>query len=162
MNFSDQSRVWIYLSNRDFSVSEVPELNQLLQQFCIQWTAHGASLKAYGEVRHHRFIVLMVDETAAGASGCSIDKSIHFIQEIEKEFNVQLFNRMLFARKEGEEIHVSKLDELQKLFDEGIISEQTIVFDTTVTTKKDLDTRFETPLGQSWMMKRIRTIKSVT
>jgi hypothetical protein len=48
--------------------------------FCIQWTAHGANLKAYGEVRHHRFIVMIVDETAAGASGCSIDKSIHFIR----------------------------------------------------------------------------------
>ena len=162
MNLSDQSKIWVYLCSRSFTDSEVAELNTLLQQFCIQWTAHGANLKAYGEVHHHRFIVLMVDETAAGASGCSIDKSIHFIQEIEKEFDVQLFNRMLFAWKEGEEIHVSKLEDLQKLFDERVITEHTRVFDTTVTTKKDLDSRFETSLGESWLMKRIRLIKSVT
>lgn len=162
MNLSDQSRVWIYLSKRSFTDTEVAVLNQLLQQFCIQWTAHGANLEAYGEVRHHHFIVLMVDETAAGASGCSIDKSIRFVQEIEKEFGVELFNRMLFAWKEGEEIQVLTLDELQKLFDEGLITEGSTVFNTTVTTKKDLDTHFETTLGESWMMNRIRTTKSVT
>src|SRR6185295_14012622 len=115
MNFSDQSRIWIYLSNRVFTEAEVSELNQLLEQFCIQWTAHGSNLKAGGEVLHHRFIILMVDETAAGASGCSIDKSIHFIQQIEKQFSVNLFNRMLFAWKAGEEVHVSNLSDLQKL-----------------------------------------------
>ena len=162
MNLSDQSRIWIYLSSRYFTDAESEQLNQLLQQFCIQWTAHGTNLEAYGEVRHHRFIVLMVDESAAGASGCSIDKSIHFIQEIEKEFDTSLFNRMLFAWKEGEEIQVSKLDDLQQLFDEGVISRLTTVFDTTLPTKKDLDTRFETSLGDSWMMKRIRSTKPVT
>src|SRR6185295_19961185 len=137
MNFSDQSRIWIYLSNRVFTEAEVSELNPLLEQFCIQWTAHGSNLKAHGEVLHHRFIILMVDETTAGASGCSIDKSIHFIQQIEKEFNVQLFNRMIFALKEGEEIQVSNLNDLQKLFDEGMINSETIVFDTVITVKKD-------------------------
>jgi hypothetical protein len=162
MNLSDQSRIWIYLSSRYLTDAEVEEINLLLQQFCIQWTAHGANLRAFGEVRHHRFIVLMVDETAAGASGCSIDKSVHFIQQIENQFDVRLFNRMLVAWKEGEEIHVSNLDGLQKLFDDGVISEHTVVFDTTVMTKKDLDTGFEISLGQSWMMKRIRTPKPVT
>ena len=162
MDFSNQSRVWIYLSNRDFTEAEVSKLNQQIQQFCIQWTAHGTNLRAFGEVRHHRFIVLMVDETAAGASGCSIDKSIHFVQEIEKEFGVHLFNRMLFAWKEREKIRVSNLEDLQKLFDNGLLTERSTVFNTTVTTKKDLDTHFETTLGQSWMMKRIRTTRSVT
>ena len=58
MNLSDQSRIWIYLSSRNFTDAEVAELNQLIRQFCIQWTAHGANLRAHGEVRHHRFIVL--------------------------------------------------------------------------------------------------------
>jgi hypothetical protein len=161
MNFSDQSRVWIYLSNRAFTDNEVLELHQLLQQFCIQWTAHGSNLKAHGEVLHHRFIILMVDETAAGASGCSIDKSIHFIQQIEKEYGVQLFNRMIFAWKAGEEVHLSNLNDLQKLFDERMINRETIVFDTVLTSKKDFDNRFQTILGNSWMMKRIKVHEPV-
>src|SRR5438552_12213863 len=152
MQFSPDSRFWIYLSNRAFSDAEVSQLNQQLQQFCIQWTAHGSNLKAHGEVLHHRFIILMVDETAAGASGCSIDKSVHFIQQVEKGFNVQLFNRMLFAWKAGEEIHVSNLNDLQKLFDEGSVNSDTIVFDTVIATKKDFDERFQTTLAKSWMM----------
>jgi hypothetical protein len=161
MKFSDQSRVWIYLSNRAFNQAEVSTINQLLQQFCIQWTAHGTNLKAAGEVLHHRFIVLMVDEMAAGASGCSIDKSVHFIQGIEKEFGVQLFNRMIFAWRKKEEIHVSPLSDLQKLFDQGTINANTIVFDTVVTSKKDFDERFQIPFEKSWMMKRIH-VKELT
>lgn len=157
MQFSPDSRVWIYLSNRVFTDAEVSELNQLLQQFCIQWTAHGSNLKANGEVLHQRFIVLMVDETAAGASGCSIDKSVHFIQQIEKEFDIDLFNRMLIAWKAGEKVHVSNLNDLQKLFDEGTINAETVVFDAVITSKKEFDERFEIRLGQSWMMKRIKS-----
>ena len=161
MYFSDQSRIWIYLSNRAFTDAEVSELNHHLQQFCIQWTAHGSNLKAKSEVLHHRFIILMVDETAAGASGCSIDKSVHFIQQIEKEFNVQLFNRMLFAWKEGEEVHVSNLNDLQKLVEDGMINSETVVFDTVVASKKDFDERFQITLGRSWMMKRIAPAKTI-
>ena len=159
MKFSDQSRIWIYLSDRAFNEAEVSTLQQLLGQFCIQWTAHGTNLKARGEVLHHRFIVLMVDETAAGASGCSIDKSVHFIQEVEKEFEVQLFNRMIFAWKDEQEIHVSSLSDLQKLFDHENINTNTIVFNTLVTSKKDFDKRFQIPLGESWMLKRINVKK---
>ncbi len=160
-NFHSQSRVWLYLSNRSFSNEEIPEINSALKYFCNEWTAHGSNLTAHGAVLHRRFILLMVDESVAGASGCSIDKSVHFIQQVEKEFGVQLFNRMLFAWREGEEIHVSNLNEVQKLFDEGVINHSTIVFDTLVATKKDFDERFEISFGDSWMMKRIRTTKQI-
>ncbi|MCY7409014.1 MAG: hypothetical protein LH473_01980 [Chitinophagales bacterium] len=73
MNFSPDSRTWIYLSKKEFSNEEVVELNSLLSVFCKDWAAHGNNLKAKGEVLYNRFIVLMVDETQAGASGCSID-----------------------------------------------------------------------------------------
>src|SRR5215467_9021763 len=106
MTFSPQSRVWLYLSSHEFTDQETMELNELLKQFCVEWTAHGTNLFARGEVLHGRFIMLMVDETNAGASGCSIDKSVHFIQAIEKKYDTQLFNRMLVAFQVGEKVYV--------------------------------------------------------
>ena len=156
MNFSDQSRIWIYLSNRAFNLSEVAAINNRLQQFCIDWTAHGSNLHAKGEVIKNHFILLMVDESKAGASGCSIDKSVHFMQSLEKEFGVELFNRLLFAWMNDGRIVVSQLGDLQKLADDGVLQSDTMVFDTLLTVKKEFDERFEIPLHKSWMMKKLK------
>jgi hypothetical protein len=130
-----------------------------LKHFAKQWTAHGSNLKAHGEVRLNRFILLMVDETAAGASGCSIDKSVHFIKAIEQEYGVTLFNRLLFAWEKGDHVEVNHLDELQSLFDNREITEDTIVFNSLVATKKELDEKWRLPLHSNWMMTRLRKEK---
>ena len=42
-------------------------------------------------------IVLIADETDATVSGCSTDKSVHFIQSIEQGYGVQLMDRTTLA-----------------------------------------------------------------
>jgi hypothetical protein len=46
MIFSPQSKVWIYQSNRQFTPTEVIEIQQKLDDFTAQWQAHGHQLKA--------------------------------------------------------------------------------------------------------------------
>ncbi len=159
-HFNDRSRVWVYLSNRVFSDVESSDISLAIKHFCKEWSAHGTKLKAAGEVRYNRFIILMVDETAAGASGCSIDKSIHFIQALEKEYDVRLFDRLLLAWKAEAGIHVAPIHNLQQLFDDGTISPGTIVYNNAVTSKKDFEEKWEIPFSQSWMFARINTSKS--
>src|SRR5689334_10662877 len=139
MIYSSQSRVWLYLSSREFTEPEVHELNELLKKFCIQWTAHGMNLHAYGEVLHQRFILLLADETHAGASGCSIDKSVHFIQEIERKYNTQLFDRMLIAFQDGEVVNVIRANDVKNFLKEGKLNEDTRIFNTLAQTKEELD-----------------------
>ena len=153
--FSDHSRVWIYMSNRPFTDIEVSDIEMALIRFCKEWTAHGSNLSAKGEVRFNRFIILMVDEIQAGASGCSIDKSVHFIKEIEEEYNVQLFDRLLIAWMQDDEVKTTPFSEIEKLLEDGAISENTLVFNNAITTKKDLDQRWTIPLKESWMASRI-------
>jgi hypothetical protein len=61
------SRAWIYQTNRNFTDAEEQELNRTLAAFCQHWMAHGQPLNAGFEVRHHRFVVLMVDESGHAA-----------------------------------------------------------------------------------------------
>jgi len=68
------SRVWVYQSNRAFTDNEVEKINEQLTLFVDKWVSHNQALKAYGAVYHNQFVVLMVDESQAGASGCSIDR----------------------------------------------------------------------------------------
>ena len=80
------SRLWIYQSDRKFSEDELLKLQEALNSFLNDWTAHGASLNAGFEIKYDRFIVIGLDQSASAASGCSIDSQVRFIQQIEKEF----------------------------------------------------------------------------
>lgn len=145
-----ETRVWIYQSNRPLVEEESARAKVALEDFARQWVSHNNQLHAYCDVWHQRFIVMMVDETRAGASGCSIDKSVHFLQALGAQLSVDLFDRMVFTYRDEEGIHSVTRDEFAKLYNSGKIDDQTIVFDTLVSNKAELERSLEKPLHQSW------------
>ncbi len=147
---ADESKVWIYQSNRPFIAEEIEKLRPIVSQFANQWVSHNNQLTAYGDIVYNQFVVLMVDERMSGASGCSIDTSVRFMKEIENEFKVNLFDRMSFTYKDGEMIKTANRDEFARLYQTGLINDQTLVFDTLVKTKKDFQDSMIKPLGESW------------
>jgi hypothetical protein len=96
-NLSPDSRVWIYQADRTLSGEEAEKITSEANTFVQDWSSHNRALKAKAELLHDRFLVLMVDESQAGASGCSIDKSVHFVEKVGSDFKVNFFNRMLFS-----------------------------------------------------------------
>lgn len=144
------SKVWVYQCNRPLTESEKEIITQLGIQFIAQWSAHGASLKASFDIVYNRFIVLAVDEEQALASGCSIDKSVKFIKELEQQFNLNLFDRLQVAYRNGNDIVSCSLSAFEKLAEQGLVNQNTVVFNNMVTTKHGLDTEWEVPLKQSW------------
>lgn len=156
MKLSDQSRVWLYLSSREFAEQEVEELNSLVQQFCEQWAAHGVNLAASGEVLHRRVIALLVDEAHAGASGCSIDTSVQFIRDLEMRYSTRLFDRTLVAYLNGESFQAVTLPQAIQLINDGILTEGIPVINTVITSKKELDERLVIPLGESWLARYLK------
>lgn len=150
MQISENSRVWIYQSNRPFTAIEEAEVDEVLTDFTSQWQAHGHQLAAKHEIRYKRFIVLMVDESQAGATGCSIDKSVNLIKQFEEKFNVNLFDRFNIAYKSGDEILSYNRTDFESRIQNGEVTENTIVFNNLVQTKKELDTNWEIPFKNSW------------
>ena len=92
-SFAPASRVWVYQSNRPFTAEEEQQLRESSKLFADNWTAHNDQLKAAAVILHHRFIVFAVDENVASVSGCSIDKSVNYIKQVEKELNIFLLNK---------------------------------------------------------------------
>ena len=146
----ETTRVWIYQSNRPFSAEEQTQLRPALQRFADQWVSHNQQLHSFADLYHDRFLVLMVDESHAGASGCSIDSSVRFIKQIESALGVDLFDRMRFSYKDGAEVRTVPRDEFAKLYADGKINDDTLVFDTLVNNKKSFDESFVKRLGDSW------------
>ena len=70
---------------------------------------------AFGDVGDrvdHRFVVVAVDEVQALASGCSIDKSVGFIKQLEMDLNLMLTDRMVVVFERDGAIHSTRLHEL--------------------------------------------------
>lgn len=157
-NFSDRSRVWIYQSNRMFSLSEALELEQHLESFLANWKAHGDPIKGFATLFFGQFIVLMADESAVQVSGCSTDSSVHFIKDVEKRFNVMLFDRQLLGFVVNNKIQVLPLHQIDYAIKNGFINADTLYFNNTVLTKKELAENWLIPVRESWLAKKIAII----
>ncbi len=146
----NESRIWIYQSNRPFTEEEVMQLNEEVAQFLKQWTAHGANLNAGFEIKYKRFIIIGLDQSQQGATGCSIDASVHFIQELEKKYEVDLLDKMNVSFKQGEFIAYKPLIDFKKIVKNRSVSPKTIVFNNLVNTKEEYLHEWEIPLEESW------------
>jgi len=145
------ARVWVYQSNRRMADAEVDSIKKSGQLFLKDWAAHGANLKSSLDVLYNRFVVIAVDEQQALASGCSIDKSVRFIKEMEQQLNINFFDRMQVAyRDKDNNIIACSIGEFEKLASQGSVDASTIVFNNMVTTKEEFNTNWEVPLKQSW------------
>lgn len=146
----ETARVWIYQSNRSFTPEEQESIESQLDTFLAQWTAHGQDLKAGYEMRYKRFIIIALDQTGQSATGCSIDASVHFVQGLEKQFNVELLDKMNVSYKQGEFVAYKTLLEFKAMAKQKAISKNTIVFNNLVATKGEYEQHWEVPASESW------------
>lgn len=150
-DFSPNSRVWVYTASRPLTAEESAFAQKNLDAFCKQWTAHNHALKAKAEVVENQLLILMVDETQAGASGCSIDKSVHFLEQLGDAIGADFFERMRFGwvNPQGE-MQFANRPEFTALVQEGKIAAETLVADTLVQTKAQLLEKWLVPFEKSW------------
>lgn len=154
-DFADNSRVWIYQSSRAFVEKEQNEINEQLEQFYLQWTAHGAPVKGWAKILFGQFVVVMADETQVSVSGCSTDASVKIIKSIERQYDVNMFDRLniTFLRKGKAEM--LPFNQIQYAIDKGFIDGETYVFNNVVYTKSEMLDRWLVPLRKSWIAERV-------
>jgi|TARA_B110000259_G_C13861394_1_gene341018 hypothetical protein len=153
MSFSEMSkdsRIWIYQSNRKFIASELEELNSKIVAFLNSWASHGSEMLCSYQIKYDRFIIIALDETKTSASGCSIDSCVHFIQGLEKTFEVLLLDKMNVAFKQGEYITYKSIQDFKKLVSNKSVSKKTIVYNNLVVDIDDFNLNWEVPASDSW------------
>lgn len=145
------ARVWIYQSDRDLKDIEIDEMRRKSAMFLMEWSSHGNLMLATVEFLYNRFIVVAADEDAARASGCGIDKSVRFIQQLEKDYGLNLFDRMLVAYRDADtRIQTVKLHVFEQMMEKGELNGETIVFNNLVGTKEEMQAKWEVPVKKSW------------
>ena len=146
----EESKVWIYQSNRKFTDQEFSEIATALENFLENWAAHGTSLEASYEMKYNRFIIIAVNQENQMATGCSIDASVQFIQDLEKKYSVDLLDKMNVTFKLGEHIAHKPLTEFKKMAKDKAVSGNTIVFNNLVNNLAEYQESWEVPAQDSW------------
>jgi len=146
----ENSRVWIYQANRSFSDKEIEEIESKLDVFLTNWAAHGSDLQAGYIIKYKRFIVIALNQNLNSATGCSIDASVQFIQQLEKEYNVDLLDKMNVSYKQGDFIAYKTLVDFKKMAKDKAVSKNTIVFNNLVNTIMEFNESWEVPASESW------------
>ncbi len=154
------ARVWIYQAARPLTEAELQWAAPRLAAFVAGWASHGQALAlaATAEFRHRQFLVIGLDEQAAGASGCSIDASVRFVQELGQALGVELLDksRMAFlidddARDGSVAPSLLTRAELRAAIAAGQVRADTPYFNNTVGTQAELAAHWPAPAGETWL-----------
>lgn len=150
LDYPAESKLWIFMAERQLSGVEADVVKTFMTQFVPQWKAHSDALKAGFELIEDRFLVVVVDETPAAASGCSIDSLTRFIKEIESKTGVSFTNRMLVTYQQNSEFITNSLSDFKKKVKNGQLADDTIIYNNSVATLSDFWDNWEQPLNKSW------------
>jgi hypothetical protein len=148
------ARVWVYKTARAFTGKERDLIDARGAEFVRTWSAHGKPLDAWAGSLSDHFLVIAVDQEQAAASGCGIDKSVRFVQELERELALSLTDRLVVVYEQDDVIRTTRFTDVAALLESGVLTDDTPVFDDLVTTKGELDARFRVPLGRSWLARQ--------
>lgn len=147
----DHSRLWIFNASRPLDAQEQQALRAGFERFLDQWAAHGSALKAGYEIRHDRFILIGVDDSMVGPSGCSIDTLTRFFKEAQSVFEVDFLDAPDVCYRAGDEVRCVDRNAFSGLAESGDVDSSTIVYDNTAATIGALrGGGWERPAAQSW------------
>lgn len=147
----DSARIWVFAGDRPLAPREADRLLAVTDTFLDQWAAHGVALRGSAQLLYDRFLVVAVDEAAAGVSGCSIDALTRQLKGLETELGVSLLDHGPVLFRDGKSIARVTRREFEDLVSKGRVSPDTCVFDTTVRTLADVRSgRWEGPARLAW------------
>jgi hypothetical protein len=145
------ARLWIFAAERPLATPEAARVLEEADAFINQWMAHGVPLTAGRDLRHNQFVLVGVDERAAGVSGCSIDALVRRMQQLESVLGLELINNGPVLYREGDAVVRVSRERFAELAAAGTVSPNTRVFDNTLTRVGDLLAgKWEVKAADSW------------
>src|SRR5690606_20801852 len=113
------------------------------------------------KVLFERFIVVMADEEASNmVSGCSTDGMVRVMKSIERQYSVNLFDRLILNFIIKDKIQALPYQQLAYALDNNYVNGQTLYFNNVVENKAQLLESWLIPLENSWLVDRLTQLKT--
>jgi len=153
----DASRVWVFGSGRALSGADADRLLGEVDHFLAQWKANGVPLTCARDWRDEHLLTIGVDSTVESASGCSIDGLFRVLQALERPLGTRLVGGgRVFYRDAAGGVQCVTPDRVPELAKARDVTDDTCVFDTSLTTAGDWRSRFEAPARSTWVGELLR------
>jgi len=152
--FSPSSKVWLFTLNKTLKEHEQMSIQMDIDTFCAHWDSHGVVLKSSGFILFSRILMLVVDESFHPISGCSMDKSVAFVKNLETKYNISLFDRLLQSALINNEWQTASTTIWSEKLMSNEINLETLFIDTLVNNLYDAQYHLTKNLGSFWL-KRI-------
>ncbi|GMQ83046.1 MAG: hypothetical protein BMS9Abin05_2520 [Rhodothermia bacterium] len=151
-NQPDNALLWIYTSDRTISVADQDRLLASVRNFIASWTSHERPVTAEVEILLDRFLIVSAYIPGGNVSGCGIDKLVHAMVVIRSGFEFEWLDRLQVPYKSETEGIVSvDRSAFRTMVNDGTITGETLVYDTSLHTLGDLRAvGLERTAGNSW------------
>ena len=148
----DAARVWVFGSDRPLGETATAALMKEVDAVLANWKAHGAPLTVGSQFRDNRFLVIAVDQSTAGASGCSIDGLFRVLQGLQQQLGASMVGggRVFYRDKSGQ-VQGTSRDDVAALSASGELTKDSVVFDTSLTDLGTFRRCFEVRAKDSWV-----------
>jgi len=148
----DTARLWVFAAARPLTSDEQQVLLTAVDAFLEQWNAHRVPLDSARDLRYDQFLLVGVDEEAAGVSGCSIDSLVRTMKGLGEHLDVELLDHAsVFYRDAAQHVRRASRDSFADAVARGEVTPATTVFDNTVGSAGAVrDGRWEAPASSTW------------
>ena len=158
---SDEARVWVYQADRKLDAAEKSLIDERSAAFLNQWAAHGSDLQAASAVLYDHFLIICIDESFQMASGCSIDSSVRFVQELGSSLGVDFFKRTNLAFEVNGGIELIEMSQIKSVIQQGNLSADSLFFDNNIQTKGQLAGEWKVKASESWLKRYFKATLNV-
>ena len=134
----DHSRIWVFPASRTLTEDETRSLLAQVDAFLAGWAAHGQPLRSGHLLVDERFLLVGVDEDAEAPSGCSIDALVNRLEASGSALGISLLDHAPVWFRSGETVRSVSRAEFRSLVQDGVVTPDTRVFDTSLTRMTDL------------------------
>jgi|TARA_B110000240_G_scaffold158023_1_gene175933 hypothetical protein len=152
----ENSKVWVYPSNRKFYPNEIEEIEVKIKAFIESWKSEDDNFKASYQFLYQRFIIFIVDIDTVALTNEDIDTSVSFILSLQETYDVSLLDKMNVCFKQGEFVQYKELKDFKKLLKNKALTGKSIIFDNLISIKQDLENHWEMPIEESWYNRFLR------
>ena len=147
----DSSRLWVYQSHQPLTSAQQTSISEVLTEFTSSWQVHGKPMSSSFEIRNDHFLIIAADEQVNAASGCSIDDSVRIVRKLGEQLSIDFFNRNNVAIVNDGKVELVPVSSVRRSLEERSLNENSIIINTLVQTKAELNEKWNIPLGVSWL-----------
>ena len=156
------ARLWVFAASDRVTGEHASRLLAAVDEWLSAWKAHGEPLTCARDWRDDRFLAVGVDQSTAGASGCSVDALFRVLQNLQRSLGTTLVGGgRVFYLDRGGDVRTASRDEFAASAAAGDVNADTTVYDTSVTSAAAYRSAFERRAGDSWHRDLLRTASRV-